>query len=200
MLEYPIISRAEAWGEVIYDPVADEFRASINAGSDPVPATPIGVGWIIIGACNLQCIHCYGNVEELPRKVLSTSECIQVVNRLSEAKVMRVIISGGEPLLRDDLDQIVGEMVTKNIAVILGTNGSFLERAHLPMLHKCTRVEISLDAANRTDNNRIRPSRLKVGSAWRETVDAIGLLTANGVKLRVLTAINRINQGQLDPQ
>ncbi|HVY72441.1 MAG TPA: radical SAM protein [Candidatus Paceibacterota bacterium] len=189
--------RDEIWGRVIYNHEDDEFSAEVMNGTQPLPASPIGIGWIIIGGCNLKCLHCYGNIEELPSVVLSTNECIAIAERIIEARVMRVVISGGEPLLRDDIFSIIQKLVEGGVSVVLGTNGSFIERENVESLSICTRVEISLDAATSELNNKIRPSRQKRGNAWQETLQAIKLCVKHNTNLRILTALNTWNQSQI---
>lgn len=189
--------RDEPWGRITYRQSTDEFSAEVKNDADPIPTTPIGIGWVIIGGCNLKCIHCYGNAEELPKIVLSTADCMRIVDRIAEAKVMRVVISGGEPLLRGDTFDIIGALSENDVSVVLGTNGAFIERENVEWLRTCTRVEVSLDASTREKNNHIRPSRQKHGDAWLETMRAIELCLKYGVRLRVLTAVNAWNQHDL---
>lgn len=190
--------RSEEWGVLEYDQSADQFSAlAQNPNTLLVPGAPIGVGWVIIGACNLKCVHCYGNAEELPKVAVSTAEAMKIVERLQEANVMRVVISGGEPLLRDDIYDVIDALVNSRISVVLGTNGSFVDKEHVHRLRACTRVEISLDAADQDLNNRIRPSRQRTGDAWSETWSSIKLCLKAGVSVRVLTAINGSNQHQI---
>lgn len=110
---------------------------------------------------------------------------------------MRVVISGGEPLLRDDIFEIIERLVAGGVSVVLGTNGSFITSENVHKLKICTRVEISLDGSTSTSNNSIRPSRLKKGNAWQETLRALKLCLKHNVKLRVLTAINAQNQSEI---
>lgn len=192
-----ILTRTEPWGTIYYNFETDEFNAQVRLGADPIPVSPIGVGWIIIGGCNLKCIHCYGNIEDLPRYVLSTNECMQIVDRILEANVLRVVVSGGEPMLRDDITQILNALYLNGVSVVLGTNGSFIEPSNVESLRICTRVEFSLDAATKELNNVIRPSRIKSGDAWKETLNAISLCLKSDLRVRVLTALNSLNQNQL---
>lgn len=110
---------------------------------------------------------------------------------------MRVTISGGEPMLRDDLFGIIRRFYDNGVSVILGTNGTFIQQENVRNLHMCTRVEISLDGGTKDINNRIRPSRQKSGDAWNETMNAIRLCVVSGINLRVLTALNAQNQHSL---
>ncbi len=189
--------RNETWGDLIYTFENDSFNAVVIGGQKPVPFSPVGIGWIIIGGCNLKCIHCYGNAEELSRVVLSTNEAFQIVDEIIKARVLRVVISGGEPLLRDDIFEIIERLVAGGVSVVLGTNGSFITSENVHKLKICTRVEISLDGSTSNSNNGIRPSRLKKGNAWQETQRALKLCLKHGVKLRVLTAINAQNQSEI---
>lgn len=150
--------RKESWVFIRYNYKNDEFSAEILQGQKPTPCSPIGIGWIIIGGCNLKCIHCYGNIEQLPNIVLSTTDCLFIADKIIEANIMRVTISGGEPMLRDDIFCIIQKFYDNNISIILGTNGTFIQKENVCNLQMCTRVEISLDANTHDLNNRIRPS------------------------------------------
>lgn len=190
-------SRQESWGTLRYHFERDEFTADVHyskKGVHLVPSAPIGIGWVIIGGCNLRCIHCYGNSEELPRVVLSTEECLEIVDKMAESKILRVVISGGEPMLRDDIFDIIQALHRSNISVVLGTNGSFICLANVDFLRVCKRVEVSFDAATPELFNQIRPSRQKGGDAWEDTIRAIKLCLESGLNLRTLTALNTWNQ------
>jgi len=189
--------RNEDFGRIHYDHATDIFSAECDKVSQFLPRTPIAVSWIIIGGCNLQCIHCYGNQEELPREMLSTRQCFEICQRLADAEVMRVVISGGEPLLRDDIFDIIQHLLHADISVVLGTNGTYITNQNVSSLVDCTRVEISLDGATEKTNNAIRPGRTSSGNAWLETMGAIKLCLDARVNLRVLTALNRQNQTEI---
>jgi MoaA/NifB/PqqE/SkfB family radical SAM enzyme len=55
--------------------------------------TPLSVGWIITGKCNLMCIHCYGNEEELPSNEVSDSEAMIIASKIVSEGIKRVSIS-----------------------------------------------------------------------------------------------------------
>lgn len=188
------VERKESYGRIFYNQALDQFSAEVIKDAPLFPSSPIGLAWIIIGGCNLKCIHCYGNKEELPSVVLSTRECFAIVDRIIQADIMRVVITGGEPLLRDDIFAIIERLQKGGISVVLGTNGTFINSNNVYSLKNCTRVEISLDAATAELKNKIRPSRQANGNAWNEALAAITLCLDAGVRLRVLTALNEMNQ------
>jgi MoaA/NifB/PqqE/SkfB family radical SAM enzyme len=119
------------------------------------------------------------------------------VRALKENGVMRVVISGGEPLMYPDIFDVIDGLAENGISVVLGTNGTFLTNLNIHRVRKCARVEISLDAGQRALNNLMRPSRIRGGDSWTESTAAIkACLTAN-IPVRVLTTISRANQDQL---
>ena len=193
----PVRTRTESWGQILYDEEKDQFSAVVRAGLTPKPEAPIGMGWVIIGGCNQECIGCYGNAEELPKGILSNPEFIHIADAISEAGIMRVVISGGEPLLLPALPNVIDRLARKGVSVVLGTNGTFLNSENIKALAQCTRVEISLDAPTPELNNRLRPSKDPDGNAWAEAIRAIELCLAHQIKVRVLTTLNRFNQDEL---
>ncbi len=188
-----IRARKESWGTIYYDNVRDEFSAEVYPGCTPIPESPIGIGWLVTAPCNLKCIHCYGNVEDLPSERLSTPQQLKVVDEIIRAGVMRQILSGGEPLMRRDTLEVIEKLTTNGVATILGTNGTFLSNQSMKTVRKCTRVEMSLDSMDERVNNEIRPSRNARGNTYQETLRAIKLCQDHGVSPRILTCLNRYN-------
>lgn len=197
MADNGIITRHEPFGFVYYNFTTDTFSAEVTREVSLVPQSPIGIAWVILGGCNLRCIHCYGNQEELPRMIMSTQQCFAICRKIADAKVMRVVISGGEPLMRDDIFDIIQFLQHCGVSVVLGTNGTYVTNENVSYLKTCTRVEISLDGADQITNNKIRPSRIKYGDAWQETMEAIKLCLNAGVNLRVITTLNQSNQDKI---
>nr|UYH37524.1 radical SAM protein [Myxococcaceae bacterium MCy9487] len=188
-----IRSRKESWGTIFYDNALDEFSAEVHPGCTPTPESPIGIGWLVTAPCNLKCIHCYGNVEDLPSERLTTAQQLKVADEVIRAGVMRQILSGGEPLMRRDTLQVIDKLTDNGVATILGTNGTFLSSQAMKSVRRCTRVEVSLDSMDERVNNEIRPSRNAKGNTYQETLRAISLCQDAGVSLRVLTCLNRYN-------
>jgi MoaA/NifB/PqqE/SkfB family radical SAM enzyme len=188
--------RREAWGEVFYSFEDDAFYA-VTTGTEIIPSAPLGVGWVIIGGCNLRCGHCYGNEEALPRPHLRGDSVLRVADALIEADVMRVVISGGEPLLHPDIEKVINRLSNHGVSVVLGTNGTFLTPERADRLAVCTRVEVSLDGDSQSLNNQLRPSRERTGNAFEETRRAIRICRQHGLRLRVLTSVSRFNQARI---
>ena len=107
-----------------------------NAGPAPDPAAafarPYVVSWNLTYRCNLACEHCYldagPNKVKLPafndRSELSTEQCFRIVDQIAAfAPECVTILTGGEPLLRRDIVEIIRYAAAQGLWVVVGTNG-----------------------------------------------------------------------------
>jgi len=85
------------------------------------------VVWNLTKQCNLYCEHCYAaaTAERAPGE-LSTTEGKRLLEDLAEYGVPVVLFSGGEPLVRDDLVELVAYASDLGIRPVLSTNGTLL--------------------------------------------------------------------------
>jgi pseudo-rSAM protein/SPASM domain protein len=87
------------------------------------------VVWNTTKGCNLYCEHCYAGAETEPATgELSTAEGKRLINELAKFGVPVVLFSGGEPLVRDDVTELVGHAADRGIRPVLSTNGTLLTR------------------------------------------------------------------------
>ena len=108
------------------------------------------IAWELTAACNLSCRYCRASASHEPDQgELDTDEAKRFVESIAPLKPM-LILSGGEPLLRPDLFQIIRLAVSLGIRVSLASNGTLIT----PELAKeiadsgVSRVSISLDGAD----------------------------------------------------
>jgi len=99
-------------------------------------------------ACNLRCVYCHAEGEVLPEASLSASEIAQIMEVASEFEFRSVKFTGGEPLLRRDLLEIV-RSVPPGMESSMTTNGTLLTDI-APALADAglSRVNVSLDSLN----------------------------------------------------
>jgi pseudo-rSAM protein/SPASM domain protein len=85
------------------------------------------VVWNTTRGCNLSCRHCYASAEtERAPGELSTAEGRQLLAELADYGVPVVLFSGGEPLVRDDLEELVAHASDVGLRPVLSTNGTLL--------------------------------------------------------------------------
>jgi GTP 3',8-cyclase len=98
--------------------------------------------------CNLSCIYCHREGEQSPVDQLTAAEIAEILRVAAEFEIRSVKFTGGEPLLRPDLLEIIGS-VPDNMESSLTTNGTLLA----PLASRLKdaglrRVNVSLDSLN----------------------------------------------------
>jgi radical SAM protein with 4Fe4S-binding SPASM domain len=95
---------------------------------DQIDPVPLECVWETTLRCNLRCIHC-GSAAGASRDCeLSTDEALSLVHQLADEGCKLVGISGGEPLMRADWDQLAGECTRRSMEARLLTNGWLFDR------------------------------------------------------------------------
>ncbi|MBN1392030.1 MAG: radical SAM protein [Sedimentisphaerales bacterium] len=80
--------------------------------------------------CNLNCLHCYSNsTSGLSNDELTTEEAKQLLHQLAEANCPVVLFTGGEPLLRNDLFELLTEAKRLPLRAVISTNGTLIDSA-----------------------------------------------------------------------
>jgi radical SAM protein with 4Fe4S-binding SPASM domain len=167
---------------------------------------PYVVSWNLTYRCNLACEHCYLDAGGAPlvdtenfadRSELGTEECFRVIDEIAAfAPECVTILTGGEPLLRRDILEIVRRAAERGLWVVVGTNGvSITENLARRLAEAGARgLSLSLDALDPDRHDRFRMVR----GAWRNTVDGAEILNRTGLPFIVQTTAGSHNLGELD--
>src|SRR4029450_11531395 len=167
---------------------------------------PYVVSWNLTYRCNLAGEHCYldagtpaqsQRTENAPRgprllgmenfadrSELGTEECFKVIDDIAAfAPECLTILTGGEPLLRRDILEIVRRAAEGGLWVVVGTNGvSITENLARRLAEAGARgLSLSLDALDPDRHDRFRMVR----GAWQNTVEGAGVLKRTGVRFIV---------------
>lgn len=113
------------------------------------------VHWECWSDCNLQCDFCYRSL----RRPLDTSSALRLIDAIAHAGATRIILAGGDPSLRSDLDQLCRHAVTQGLKCEIQTNAHKLTRALLESLPLIDRVYLSLDGATSAAHDMFRAKR-----------------------------------------
>ena len=106
------------------------------------------VVWNITRACNLKCVHCYNDSGAgKPSNEVSTDKAKEVIDDLARFGVPSVLFSGGEPLMRPDLFELVEYAVGKGLRTVISTNGTLISEQTAGKIEErgVSYVGISLD-------------------------------------------------------
>src|SRR3954471_21986385 len=175
----------------------------MNAASFPRPYV---VSWNLTYRCNLACEHCYLDAGGKPlvgtdnfadRSELGTEECFRVIDDIAAfAPECVTILTGGEPLLRRDILEIVRRAAERGLWVVVGTNGvRITENVARRLAEAGARgLSLSLDALDPDRHDHFR----KVRGAWRNTVEGAEILNRTALPFIVQTTAGSHNLGELE--
>jgi Fe-coproporphyrin III synthase len=116
------------------------------------------VVWNITRTCNLKCVHCYNDSGiNKPCNELSTNEAKGVLDDLAQFGVPSVLFSGGEPLMRPDLFELIEYAGQRGVRTVISTNGTLVTADLAERIKKMgvSYVGISLDGIGPV-NDRFR--------------------------------------------
>jgi radical SAM protein with 4Fe4S-binding SPASM domain len=183
-----------------------DTASSEIGGADQAFQRPYVISWNLTSRCNQQCEHCYLDAGPSPRveseafadrSELNTSECKQVVDDIASfAPEAVTILTGGEPLLRRDILDIIRYAASKNLWVVVGTNGVLVtERLARTLKDEGVRgLALSLDSLDPDKHDRFRGVR----GAWHNTVEGARVLAKVGLPFIVQTTVGKHNVNQLE--
>jgi len=150
------------------------------------PNRPYHVQWMLTRKCNFRCRGCNVWQEQDPRE-LSTENVKRGLDVLRELGVVEIVLSGGNPLLRDDIDEII-KHASKHFVTTVYDNGSMAVKKIDALLY-ADFVAISIDSLDPQKNDYVRG----VKGAWHDAMEAVEKLREAGVSVGVAPTISQYN-------
>lgn len=108
-----------------------------------------------IGACNLDCLFCFGPRHHLP--MMKTCDALRIIRFIAKHGSKTLVLSGGEPLLIKDLHLLLEEAKSLGLKTILSTNGILLQECLHRMYSFLDWLALPIDASNTVLHDKIRP-------------------------------------------
>jgi MoaA/NifB/PqqE/SkfB family radical SAM enzyme len=152
-------------------------------------STPLVVGWAITDRCNRRCVYCRG--WQGKAGTLSTEDIFKIVDELKEAGAIMVSLTGGEPLLREDIGMIVDYIQGKGIEVKLNSNGGSVKEK-IGDLKNLARLTLSMEGEKRVHD------AIRGEGSYDEVLEAAKCATENGLTISFATVLNRLNLDSID--
>lgn len=167
-------------------------------GVRAIDTRPHVVAWNLTRRCNLACAHCYiaaGPWHDAAGE-LGLEEIRRIMDEIFTLNPAPLfILSGGEPLLRDDLEDIASHAKRGGATVVVGTNGTRLTDARIASLRGAgvSGVAISIDSLDAQYHDRFRHGDGALG----DTLAAVERLRGQRLDFIVQTTVTRGNRGDL---
>lgn len=158
----------------------------------PLDEKPLLVFWETTKACPLACIHCRANAitRPLPGE-LSHAEALDLIRQVAEfgRPYPVLVLTGGDPLMRSDLWELVEEARSLGIPVAMAPSPSrqLLENVDNIVREGVSAVSISIDHPDPEVHDRVR----RYQGSWEAATTAVRELLRRGVSVQVNTAVMR---------
>ncbi|GAB4389331.1 MAG: putative heme d1 biosynthesis radical SAM protein NirJ2 [Thermodesulfovibrionales bacterium] len=158
---------------------------------------PYIVSWNLTGRCNLSCPHCYLDAGGRLPGELSGEEARLVIDELSylNSRLM-LVLSGGEPMLREDIFEIVESASQAGFITVMGTNGTLLAGGDLRRLKDAglRGVGISVDSAGPSYHDSFRGAP----GAWGLSTGALAAARDAGLETQMDVTLTDGNWQEVD--
>lgn len=158
---------------------------------------PFTVAWELTRACALACTHC--RAEAQPRahpEELNTEEALAVVDQVAELNPPVLVLTGGDPLMRRDLEQIATHAIERGLRVAVSpTTTALATRDRMERLRAIgvEMIHVSLDGANAETHDAFRG----FAGTFERVTTLLGVLQELGQSVQVGTTVTRANLHQL---
>ena len=157
--------------------------------------------WETTIRCNLACAHCRRiESNETGDADLSTAQAQSLIEQLAElgrrqGQMPVLVFSGGEPLCRPDVFELIERARQREIIIALATNGTLIDSAKAQQIHDSgiARVSVSLDGADAATHDRMR----QISGAFEQAKEGIGQLREHGVAFQINVTLTQQNASQL---
>ena len=145
--------------------------------------------------CNLHCLHCCVDASSKEDFELSYNDIIVALQRIIEWNPSQITLTGGEPLLRQDIFEILQYTREKYCGKItLSTNGTLINSDNVLLLTKYTdQIDISVDGVDEETCSRVRGN-----GVFQKVIDAVELLHKNNYFNITLSMISDKFHGEME--
>lgn len=162
-----------------------------------MPDIPRLIFWELTKKCNLACVHCRAESEQIDYSGELDTEAVKaVVDSISSEYKPIMVLTGGEPLYRDDIFTISRYCADRGLRVALATNGTLVDGPTASMIRESgiMRVSISVDGSDAAVHDGMRG----IPGAFDRVMEGIARLRDAGVEFQINTTVTKRNEHQLD--
>lgn len=155
----------------------NQILKSSNLNSNEL-SNQIAIYFCLTNRCNLFCKHCCAESSSNNKDLLSTYDLKNIVDRISVLNAPHIVVTGGEPLIREDFFEIIKYIKLKlpNTKLILSTNGTLIDEHNIGfIIDNFEKVDISIDGVDEKTCSETRGR-----GVFNKVINAVNLLKDNG--------------------
>ncbi len=154
--------------------------------------------WETTQACDLACVHCRASAQPDRHPMeLSTEEGKNLIDQIATLEVPVFVLTGGDPIKRPDLFELIGHARQKGVRVSLTPSATpLLTREIILQLKEAglARLAVSVDGAKAETHDAFRG----MSGSFARTLDAIRWAGEIGLPVQINTTFSRRNIGEID--
>lgn len=154
------------------------------------------VSWNTTNSCNMYCSHCYRDSGNKTEKELDTQEAKKLLEQITKAGFKIMIFSGGEPLMREDIVELVAYASYLGLRPVMGTNGTLITLEMAAKLKEAGAmgIGISLDSLIKQKHDDFR----RFPGAWEGAVRGMINCREVGLPFQIHTTIMDWNRNEIE--
>lgn len=161
-----------------------------------IPKPKVNYAWLeLTGACNLRCIHCYGQfgypvIDK--NEMLTLNEWKSIIDKLISYNCREIQLIGGEPMIHKDFYEILYYAYKKGMERIdIFTNATLIDEKSIKFFKKTNaKVRVSVYGHNAEIHDRITKQK----GSFEKTKKALELLKENNIETRIAVVIMKENE------
>ncbi|WP_300462852.1 heme b synthase [Desulfobacula sp.] len=165
-------------------------------GQETSPHTLRLVAWETTRRCNLSCKHCRAVAEDHPyENELDTQASFRLLEQIRAVGDPIIILTGGEPLLRDDIFDIAAFGTKLGLRMVMAPNGTLItqETAKKMIASGIKRISVSLDGSTPETHDAFRG----LENAFENSIRGIKIAKEAGIEFQINTTISKTNLDQI---
>ncbi len=140
-------------------------------------------------ACNFRCVHCDVNdfMKRKPKRRFTIDDVRELSRQGDELGLAQIVITGGEPLVFPDLEELVGAIDPQKWYIAMDTNGWFLDREKARFLKNLgiDKIQLSLDSLDPNEHDEFRKQK----GSWERAMRAIDACIEEDLYIIVATVV-----------
>ncbi len=173
----------------LYEELNSIIKNSEYLYEEMILKTPLKVQWRLTDACNLKCKHCYlGNKTA---NELTDLKLLSIADKIIEANIMEVTLTGGEPLLVNSLPDIIRKFLDSNILVNIFTNATLIDVLLKNISGIANKEDLKFNIS--IDGLRDAHENMRGKGTYNKLINSISLLTHEGFFVTTNTTLTSLN-------
>ncbi|MCK5097514.1 MAG: heme b synthase [Desulfobacteraceae bacterium] len=154
------------------------------------------VAWEVTRRCNLSCKHCRAVAEDHPYdNELDTKASFKLLDEIKKTGEPIVILTGGEPLLRDDIFDIASYGTKIGLRMVMAPNGTLINKDNARKMKESgiKRISVSLDGSTPQTHDDFRG----LDKAFEQSLQGIEIAKEAGLEFQINTTITKTNLDEI---